>query len=84
MPRLYPLPFGEREAVDADAVEEFAQGYELCRIGLVVDAVHAGLFQPLQLLGRGDIGGDHEFFDEPVAVEALARLDARHPWDRAR
>jgi hypothetical protein len=42
-----------------------------------VDAVDARPPPRLQLLGRGDIGEDHELLDQPVAVEALARLD-RH------
>ena len=62
--------------------EELAQRRELRRIGRVVDAVHAGLPQPLQRLGRGDIGGDHELLDQPVAVEPLARLDAGDPAGR--
>src|SRR6185312_2170485 len=73
------LAFGQGQAVYADAVEEFAQRRELRRVRTVMHPVHAGTLQALQLLGRRDIGGDHEFLDQAMAVEALARLDARDP-----
>ena len=59
----------------ADAVEESAQGLQLLRVRRVVDAVHARLPRRLQRLGGGDVGGDHEFLDQPMAVEPVPFLD---------
>ena len=64
-----------RRQADAEAVQEAAQRLQLLVRGRGVDPVHAGLAQPLQLLGRGDVGQHHEFLDQPVAVEARARRD---------
>ncbi len=58
-----------RRQADAHAVQDGAQRFELLLRGRRVDAVHAGAVQPLQLLGRGDVGEDHELLDQPVAVE---------------
>ena len=44
-----------------------------------MDAVHAGLVQPFQLLGGGDVGQHHELLDQPVAVESRAGRNRRHP-----
>ena len=52
---------------------------ELFRVRRIVHPVHAGLVPRLQLLGRRDIGEDHEFLDQPVAVEPGARHDRDRP-----
>src|SRR5258708_39699298 len=80
MPRLDHLPLGEGEPGDADAPEEVAQRGELGRIGRSVHAVHAGTPLALELLGRRDVGGDHELLDQLVAVEADARRETGHAF----
>ena len=64
-----------RRQRDAEAVQEVAQRLELLLRRRRVDAVHAGLVQPLQFLRRGDVGQHHELLDQPVAVEPRARRD---------
>ncbi len=75
--RSHRLPLGEAQADALQPLEKLAQGLELGRVRRIVDAVHAGLVQFFQRLGGGDVGGDHEFFNQLVAVETLAPLDAR-------
>ena len=48
--------------------EEFAQTFDLGRVGMLVNPVHAGILAPLQGFRRGHVGGDHAFLDQPVAV----------------
>ena len=44
-----------------------------------MDAIHRRLVQPLQFLRRGDVCQDHEFLDQPMAVETRARFDRGDP-----
>ena len=60
------------------AAENFAQRFELRRVGPVVDAVHAGHVLGLERAGRGDIRRDHQLLDQAVAVEAAREADVRH------
>ena len=62
-----------RRQADVQAVQEGAQAFELLVARRRVDAVHAGLVQPLQLLGGADVRQHHELLDQPVAVEARTR-----------
>ena len=59
-------------------VQEVAQRRELLVGRRRVHAVHRRLVAALQFLRRGDVGQDHEFLDQPVAVETRARRDAAH------
>ena len=71
--------FGEAEARDADLVEE-SRATPRPSPGRAHRA--RGTCRPsprLQFLGGGDIGEDHEFLDQPVAVEPLARHDRDRP-----
>ena len=77
--RLWRLTLGKREAGDTELLEEIAQRRDLFRVGRVVDPVHAGLAARLEFLGGGDIGKDHEFLDQPVAVEPQGRDDRDRP-----
>ena len=77
---LHHLAFRELQARHAEAFEKVAQRHELRRIGRVVDAVHAGLPEPLERLRRRDIGGNHQLLDQLMAVESFARFD---PGDAA-
>ncbi len=61
--------------VEVERIQEFAQRLDPGCIRLVVDTVHAGPALLLQRLGRRHVGGDHEFLDQAVAVETLARHD---------
>ncbi len=69
------LALCQGKAGNPQLVEEIAQGRQLFRVGLVMHAVEAGLTPRFELLGGGDVGEDHEFFDQPVAVEPGARDD---------
>src|SRR5579863_2363874 len=71
------LAAGESKAMDPDAIEKTREGRQPFRFRRIVHAVHAWLLQTLQGLGGGDVGRDHELFNQLVAVEAVARLDAR-------
>jgi hypothetical protein len=71
------LALGEAQAGALQPLEKIAQGLELSRVRCVVDAIHAELALFFQRFGGGDVGGDHELFDQLVAVETLAPLDAR-------
>ena len=64
--------------VDAERRQEFGEGLDLLFARRVVDAVEQRRFHRLQRFGGGDIGLDHEFFDQPVRVEPFGRDDARH------
>ena len=72
--------FGRRRAAageaDADAFEDIAKGFQFFLRRLVVDPVHAGQGRLFQCLGGGDVGGNHEFLDQFVRIEALADSDA--------
>ena len=48
--------------------------------GLVVDAVEQRRARLLERFGGGDVGGDHDLFDEPVAS---SRSGIRSPVDHA-
>ena len=57
--------------VDVDAGQKFAQRDEFLGGRRVVHPVDQGRFLGFEGFRRGDIRLDHEFFDEPVRVEAL-------------
>ena len=40
-----------------------------------VNAIHARTLQPLEFFSGGDVGQDHEFFDQPVAIESHPRAN---------
>ena len=61
---------------DTQRREEATQGVELGIRWRRMDPVHAGRVQAFQFLGGRDISKDHEFFDQPVTVEARAWGDA--------
>ena len=52
--RMEAIALGQR---DVEGGEELPQPFELLVRGPVMHAVHAGLVEPFQLLGRTDIGG---------------------------
>ncbi len=41
-------------------------------------AIHARPFQPFEFLGRRHIRQHHEFFNQPVAIQARPRRDFLH------
>lgn len=49
------------------------KGLKLFLAWRIVNTIHAGLLDPFKFLGRTDIGRDHEFLDQLVAVKAC-------PW----
>ena len=55
--------------------EGLAQTLKLVGRGWLMDPVHDRRALAFKALGRGDVGGDHEFLDQPMAVEARSRLD---------
>ena len=66
---LQNLPLGQREP---RALGHFAQAFQLFGAGFFVHAKQQGLFQPLQFLGGGDIGQNHELLDQLMRIKARA------------
>ena len=60
---------------DPETLEKVAQGLHLGRVGLIVHPVHAWRLRVRKGDGGGDVGGDHAFLDQAVAVEPPAPLD---------
>ena len=71
------LSLGQCQAGNAGLFQESTQHLDFVRIGSVVHSVHAGLPARLQLLRGGDIRQDHEFLDQPMAVEPDYGQDCR-------
>ncbi len=69
------MTLAETQADRLEALEKLAQRLDLGWVGQIVDAVHAELALFFQRFGGGDVGSDHELFDQLVAVKALASLD---------
>ena len=66
---------------DTEFSQHFTQFLQFFAIRLVVDAEHRRLAQADQLAGGSDIGGDHEFFDQPVTIQTLDRGDRLNRTD---
>ena len=62
-----------------EAVQDGAEGLELVVGWRRMHAVGARTLQPLQLFRGRHVGQDHEFLDQPVAVEALPWPDRLDP-----
>ena len=77
--RLWRLALREIEPGKIEPGEKITQRCELCRVGRVVHPVHAGSIPRLKLFGGGDIRQDHEFLDQPMAVETYRRQDRNGP-----
>ncbi|KUP93252.1 hypothetical protein TRIHO_19080 [Tritonibacter horizontis] len=72
---LQHLPLGERETRRAGG---FAQVFQFVRIGLLVDPEQQRLAFLDQGLGGGDIGQDHQLFDQPMCIQTTAEIDRGH------
>ena len=64
--------------LEPEGREEVAQRLQLGRVRRGMDAVHAGRAPGFERFRRGDVGGDHEFLDQAVRIEPLARADLGH------
>ena len=60
---------------DPKALQKLAKAFELHRIGLVMDPVHAGRGLVFQRFGGRDIGHDHELFDQPMGIQPVRATD---------
>ncbi len=72
MSGLDHLSLGER---DVHALQNIAEAIDPVAIRAVMGAIEGGLLCLVQRLGGGDIGGNHEFLDQPVTVETRAGDD---------